>query len=324
MRGRNTMLSRTASNLFWMGRHLERAETAARLLDVGQRITLLPNTEAGYQNEWNSLLQASGSADLFGRKYGGITQENIEEFIFFDHDNPSSVVSCVEKAREAGRIVRTALTSQVWDALNVAYQELRKIERTPRAKLDTASLTDFVTAHTSTVRGAINASQLRNDGWHFMNLGYGLERADATARLLDVKYFVLLPRIEFVGSGLDTYQWQVILRALSAHRAYHWAYGGDITAGQVADFLILNGESPRALITSLYETVWHLEGLARRYGDSVPTSARDKAREVLAALQARDIEMIFDEGLHEFLSWFIQELSTISNLVHQDYLLGGV
>ncbi|WP_411838120.1 alpha-E domain-containing protein [Paracoccus sp. ME4] len=318
------MLSRTASNLFWMGRHLERAETAARLLDVGQRITLLPNTEAGYQNEWNSLLQASGSADLFGRKYGGITQENIEEFIFFDHDNPSSVVSCVEKAREAGRIVRTALTSQVWDALNVAYQELRKIERTPRAKLDTASLTDFVTAHTSTVRGAINASQLRNDGWHFMNLGYGLERADATARLLDVKYFVLLPRIEFVGSGLDTYQWQVILRALSAHRAYHWAYGGDITAGQVADFLILNGESPRALITSLYETVWHLEGLARRYGDSVPTSARDKAREVLAALQARDIEMIFDEGLHEFLSWFIQELSTISNLVHQDYLLGGV
>ena len=324
MRGRNTMLSRTASNLFWMGRHLERAETAARLLDVGQRITLLPNTEAGYQNEWNSLLQASGSADLFGQKYGGITQENIEEFIFFDHDNPSSVVSCVEKAREAGRIVRTALTSQVWDALNVAYQELRKIERTPRAKLDTASLTDFVTAHTSTVRGAINASQLRNDGWHFMNLGYGLERADATARLLDVKYFVLLPRIEFVGSGLDTYQWQVILRALSAHRAYHWAYGGDITAGQVADFLILNGESPRALITSLYETVWHLEGLARRYGDSVPTSARDKAREVLAALQARDIEMIFDEGLHEFLSWFIQELSTISNLVHQDYLLGGV
>lgn len=318
------MLSRTASNLFWMGRHLERAETAARLLDVGQRITLLPNTEAGYQNEWNSLLQASGSADLFGQKYGGITQENIEEFIFFDHDNPSSVVSCVEKAREAGRIVRTALTSQVWDALNVAYQELRKIERTPRAKLDTASLTDFVTAHTSTVRGAINASQLRNDGWHFMNLGYGLERADATARLLDVKYFVLLPRIEFVGSGLDTYQWQVILRALSAHRAYHWAYGGDITAGQVADFLILNGESPRALITSLYETVWHLEGLARRYGDSVPTSARDKAREVLAALQARDIEMIFDEGLHEFLSWFIQELSTVSNLVHQDYLLGGV
>ena len=318
------MLSRTASNLYWMGRNLERAETAARLLDVGQRITLLPNTELGYQNEWNSLLQASGTSDLFRQKYGEITQEKIEEFIFFDHDNPSSVASCLERAREAGRIVRTALTSQVWDALNVAYQELRKIERQPRAKLDTAGLTDFTTSHTSTVRGAINATQLRNDGWHFMNLGYSIERADATARLLDVKYFVLLPRIEFVGSGLDSYQWQVILRALSAHRAYHWAYGGDITATQVADFLILNGESPRALITSLYEAVWHLEGLARRYGDSVPTEARDKAREVLAALQARDIEMIFDEGLHEFLSWFIREMATVSNLVHQDYLMGGV
>ncbi|WP_111559993.1 alpha-E domain-containing protein [Paracoccus sediminilitoris] len=317
------MLSRTAANLFWMGRHLERAETAARLLDVGQRITLLPNTDAGYQNEWRSLLQASGTSDMFTAKYDEFSQENIEEFIFFDRDNPSSVVNCIERAREAGRIVRTALTSQVWDALNVTYQELRKIENTPRHRLDTASLTDFTTGHTSTVRGAINATQLRNDGWHFMNLGYGLERADATARLLDVKYFVLLPRIEFVGSGLDTYQWQVILRSLSAHRAYHWAYGGDITAGQVADFLILNGESPRSLITSLYEVVWHLEGLARRYGDAVSTDARDKGREVLEQLQSRDIDMIFDEGLHEFLSWFIRELGTISNLVHQDYLLGG-
>lgn len=317
------MLSRTASNLFWMGRHLERAETAARLLDVGQRITLLPNTELGYQNEWNSLLQASGTSRIFAEKYGEATQEKIAEFIFFDRENPSSVVSCIEKAREAGRIVRTALTSQVWDALNVAYQELRKIERTPRARIDAASLTDFTTAHTSTVRGAINATQLRNDGWHFMNLGYGLERADATARLLDVKYFVLLPRIEFVGSGLDSYQWQVILRALSAHRAYHWAYGGDITAGRVADFLILNGENPRSLITSLYESVWQLEGIAKRYGDTVPTNARDKAREVLATLQNHDIDMIFDEGLHEFLSWFIREIGTISNLVHQDYLLGS-
>lgn len=317
------MLSRTASNLFWMGRHLERAETAARLLDVGQRITLLPNTETGYQNEWNSLLQASGTSAMFARKYGEITQEKIEEFIFFDRENPSSVAACIEKAREAGRIVRTALTGQVWDALNVCYQELRKIEKTPRGKLDTATLTDFTTGHTSTVRGAINATQLRNDGWHFMNLGYGLERADATARLLDVKYFVLLPRIEFVGSGLDTYQWQVILRALSAHRAFHWAYGGDVTAGRVADFLILNGESPRSLITSLHEAVWHLEGIARRYGDQVSASGRDKAREVLAALQARDIDTIFDEGLHEFLSWFIGEISAISALVHDDYLLGG-
>lgn len=316
------MLSRTAANLFWMGRHLERADTAARLLDVGQRITLLPNTASGYQNEWNSLLQASGSATLFAEKYGEISQENIEEFIFFDRQNPSSVMSCIEKAREAGRIVRTALTSQVWDALNTAYQELRDLKRQPRDTVDTAMLTDFTTRHGSTVRGAINATQLRSDGWHFINLGYSLERADATSRLLDVKYFVLLPRVEFVGSGLDNYQWQVILRALSAHRAFHWAYGGDITASKVADFLILNGESPRSLLTSLYEAVWNLDGLVRRYGEGVPATASVKARQTLESLMARDIDAIFDEGLHEFLTWFIGEIGAISDAVHDDYFSG--
>ncbi|SFY16225.1 Uncharacterized conserved protein, Alpha-E superfamily [Paracoccus pantotrophus] len=317
------MLSRTAANLFWMGRHLERAETAARLLDVGARITLLPNTAEGYRNEWESLLRASGAQAAFAERYGDeITQENIESWLFFDHANPSSVASCIERAREGGRIVRTALTSQVWDALNMAYQELRALERQPRARLDTAMLTDFTTRHGSTVRGAINATQLRNDGWHFVNLGYSLERADATARLLDVKYFVLLPRVEFVGSGLDNYQWQVILRALSAHRAFHWAYGGEVTAGKVADFLILNGESPRSLLTSLYEAVWHLDGLVRRYGAEVPASASGRAHETLKQLMARDIEAIFDEGLHEFLSWFINELASISNAVHDDYLSG--
>ncbi|MTH77805.1 alpha-E domain-containing protein [Paracoccus aestuariivivens] len=317
------MLSRTASNLFWMGRHLERAETAARLLDVGARITLLPNTEEGYRNEWESLLRASGAQNDFAEHYGDrINQENIESWLFFDKENHSSVASCIERARESGRIVRTALTNQVWDALNTAFQELRQLKARPRAELDTALLTDFTTRHGATVRGAINATQLRNDGWHFINLGYSLERADATSRLLDVKYYVLLPRVEFVGSGLDNYQWQVILRALSAHRAFHWAYGGEVTATKVADFLILNGESPRSLLTSLYEAVWNLDGLTRRYGESVPSTASVSARKTLEQLMARDIDAIFDEGLHEFLSWFISEISVISNAVHDDYFSG--
>lgn len=317
------MLSRTAANLFWMGRHLERAETAARLLDVGQRITLLPNTEEGYRNEWGSLLRSAGAQEPFAERYGDeINQENIESWLFFDRDNPASVASCIEKAREGGRIVRTALTSQVWDGLNNAYQDLRQLERKRRDQVDSGLLTDFTTTHSSTVRGAINATQLRNDGWHFINLGYSLERADATSRLLDVKYFVLLPRVEFVGSGLDNYQWQVILRALSAHRAFHWAYGGDITASKVADFLILNGESPRSLLTSLYEAVWNLDGLVRRYGDAAPSTASVVSHKTLDALMAKDIDSIFDEGLHEFLTWFIGEIGSIANAVHDDYFSG--
>ncbi|MBC7675526.1 MAG: alpha-E domain-containing protein, partial [Rhodoferax sp.] len=242
------MLSRTADNLYWIARYMERAETAARLLEVGARISLLPSVH-GYRSEWDSLLRSAGSSDAFEKKYGDPVQRNIESFLFFDRDNASSVGACITAARENGRIVRTALTSQVWDALNTAFQELREIERTPRSELELSRLTDWTMRHAAMVRGSIDATLLRNDGYNFLNLGYYLERGDATARLMDVKYYVLLPRVEFVGSGLDNYQWTTLLRALSSHRAFHWAYGGEVTAGKIAHFLILNPQCPRALIT---------------------------------------------------------------------------
>ncbi|NHF71549.1 alpha-E domain-containing protein [Paracoccus xiamenensis] len=313
------MLSRTASNLFWLGRHMERAETASRLFEVGARITLLPNTAEGYQNEWQSLLRATGVSDRFAARYDEVSEENMEKFMIFDRDNPSSVASCMHDARESGRIVRTALTSRVWDALNVSWQEMRGMEP---GQEDAADLADFVARHAATVHGAIDGTQLRNDGFHFMKLGYALERADSTARVLDVKYFVLLPRVEFVGSGLDSYQWQVILRALSAHRAFHWAYGDDVSAGRVAHFLILNDESPRSLMTSVLEALSHLDALVRRYGQDVPHSARDRAQALADRLGSTDIEDIFDEGLHEFLSDFIREIGDIANRVQADYFHG--
>ncbi len=316
------MLSRTAQNLFWIGRYLERAETAARLLDVGARMSLLPNTTDGYQNEWESLLRAAGAGASFKERYGEFNEENIEEFLFFDTSNPSSVASCIGQARENGRIVRTALTSQVWDALNVAFQELRRLRRQSRGSRELSDLTEWTTRQCSAVRGAIDATQLRNDGWHFMGLGYALERADSTARLIDVKYYVLLPGVEFVGSGRDSYQWQVLLRSLSAHRAFHWAYGGDISAGKVAHFLILNRECPRSLINSVITVVLHLQELVERYGDDAPVTARDTAHEMLRDLRSHDIESIFDEGLHEYLSRFIRENAVLANKVHADYLRG--
>ena len=313
------MLSRTASNLFWLGRHMERAETASRLFEVGARITLLPNTVEGYRNEWESLLRASGSAHRYAQNYSDVTEQTMERFMIFDRDNPSSVATCIHDARESGRIVRTALTSRVWDALNVFWQEMRAMKP---GQEDAADLADFVARHAATVHGAIDGTQLRNDGFHFMKLGYALERADSTARVLDVKYFVLLPRVEFVGSGLDSYQWQVILRALSAHRAFHWAYGEDVSASRVAHFLIQNNESPRSLMTSVQEALAHLDALVCRYGDAVPHTARDRARALADRLGSTDIEDIFDEGLHEFLSDFIREIGVIANHVQADYFHG--
>lgn len=315
------MLSRTADNLFWMGRYLERAETAARALEVGARIALMP-TAAGYRNEWASLLQASGTAEDFWRKYGEAVQRNLESWFFFDRDNPSSVASCLNAARENGRIVRTALTTQVWDALNSAFQELRELERRPRSELDLSLLTDWTMRQTALVRGAIDSTLLRNDGWNFLSLGYCLERADNTARLMDVKYYVLLPKLEFVGSGLDNYQWSTLLRALSAHRAFHWVYGGEITATKIADFLILNAQCPRSLITCTAGMAQHLDCIAKLY--SRQTEAHVKVHRLNDGLKGVTVEQILDEGLHEFLTRFIRDVADLGHAVHDCYLHGDV
>lgn len=315
------MLSRTADNLYWIARYMERADIAARLLEVGSRISLLPSAH-GYRSEWDSLLQASGTSAGFSRKYGDPVQRNIESYLFFDRDNPSSVASCITAARENARIVRTALTSQVWDALNTAFQELRQLERTPRSELELSLMVDWVTRHAAMVRGAIDATLLRNDGYNFLNIGYYLERGDNTARLLDVKYYVLLPSLELVGSGLDNYQWTTLLRAMGAQRAFHWAYGGEVTAAKIAHFLILNPQSPRSLITCAAGLNNHLGRLAKSYGRV--TEAQGKAAAMLAELETTTVEAIFDEGLHEFLSRHISESLVLGNLMHECYLSGDV
>lgn len=313
------MLSRTAANLFWIARYMERAENTARLLEVGDRISLLPSVH-GYRNEWDSLLRASGNADGFAQKYDAPVARNIESFLFFEPNNPSSVASCLKQARENARIVRTALTTQVWDALNTAFQELKQMERRPRSELDLSEMTDWVTQKAATVRGAIMATLLRNDGWDFLNLGYALERADATARLIDVKYYVLLPRVEFVGSGLDNYQWMTLLRALSLHRAFNWSYAGDITARKIADFLILNPQNPRALITSVEAVNIALDRIAKAYGRE--TEAQDCARRMLAELSSTDTDAIFDEGMHEFVTRFVNDAARLAASVANTYLTG--
>jgi len=315
------MLSRTADNLYWLARYMERAETAARLLEVGARISLLP-TEQGYRNEWDSLLRSTGSANAFAKKYGQAVQRNIESFLFFDRDNPSSVASSITAARENGRIVRTALTTQVWDALNTAFTELRAIERTPRSELELSQLTDWTMRHAAMVRGSIDATLLRGDGYNFLNLGYYLERGDATARLMDVKYYVLLPRAGYVGTGADNDQWMMLLRALSSNRAFHWAYGGEITAAKIAHFLILNPQCPRSLITCVAGANNHLSRVATLYGRA--SQPQTRAASLLTMLENATPETIFDEGLHDFLTRFIGLTADLAQSINDTYLSGDM
>ncbi|MDF0600396.1 alpha-E domain-containing protein [Psychromarinibacter sp. C21-152] len=316
------MLSRTAENLFWIGRYLERAEANARLLEVGARNALLPNIGGGYRNEWESVLVAGGTYAAFREKYGDAVQRNIESHMFFDKDNPSSILSCVTAARENGRIVRTAITGQVWDALNGAFQEIREMQRTERSQLPLADLTDWTMRTAALVRGATQVSMLRNDGFQFLRLGYAVERADNTARLLDVKYYVLLPEVTYVGTGLDNYQWTTLLRALSSYRAFNHAYGGEITAWKIAEFLILNTQCPRSLLSCVSEVNESLDVLARAYHRT--TGAQTEVRGMLGELAEARVDDILREGLHEFLQRFIDRTRRLAEAIRASYLTGRI
>lgn len=196
------MLSRTAENLYWLARYMERADTMARLLEVGYRMALMPSTGEGYRNEWASLVAAAGSSIGFEAKFGEtFRQRDVETWLFYDRENPSSVMSSIETARQNGRAVRTALTTEMWDALNGAYIELREIERRPRSENPLPVLCDWTKRQGALFRGSTEGTHLQNDGYDFLSLGTYLERGDNTARLLDVKYFVLLPTTDMVGAA---------------------------------------------------------------------------------------------------------------------------
>ena len=290
-------------------------------MEVGARIALLPTAD-GYHSDWDSVLRASGNAIGYQEKYGAPTQANIESYLFFDTDNPNSVVSCITRARENGRIVRTALTTQVWDALNSAFQEMRQIVARRRPGQDLSKLTEWVMRHTAMLRGAIDATLLRNDGYNFLNIGYYLERGDSTARLMDVKYYVLLPRADYVGSGLDNDQWSMLLRAMSSHRAFYWAYGGEVTSTKIADFLILNPQCPRSLLTCVSGMNNHLTRLAKYYG--APSLAQSEVQTLLPTLESQSTEKIFEEGLHEFLTRFIGDMNYLGGVIYNSYLSGDM
>ena len=199
---------------------------------------------------------------------------------------------------------------------------MRAIEARPKADRELSQMTDWTMRHAAMVRGAIDATLLRNDGYNLLNIGYYLERGDSTARLMDVKYYVLLPRAQFVGSGLDNDQWSMLLRAMSAHRAFHWAYGGEVTAAKIAHFLILNPQCPRSLITCVAGVNNHIGRLAKLYGRQTPAQAQ--AAKLLAELESQTPERIFDEGLHEFLSRFIRETAQLALVIHESYLSGDI
>ncbi len=313
------MLSRTADNLYWLARYVERAEYLARILEATQRITAMPLAYVGETNEWASAVSTAGCSAGFFAVHEEANEETVTEFLAFSSTNPSSIRNCFEVARSSARAVRTALTSEMWDAINSAWLELQRFGNQPSSREEFARFLRWVQESSLRFDGSAYRTMLRNDAYWFSRLGVFIERADNTARILDVKYHLLLPDHEKVGGPLDYFQWSSILRSVSALTAYHWVYRESVKPWLVADLLILNEQMPRSLASCYVHLVEHLDNIARIYGRQGP--AQRQARVIRTRLQNSRMDGIFQTGLHEFIGAFIADNNRLGGAISQQYLM---
>lgn len=313
------MLGKTAGGLFWMFRFLERSENTARLVDAGFRIALTRSVAA--EAEWASVVRTAGARDAYLARYDEFKAASVVDFLLRDRSNPSSVMSVIESARSNARLVRTALTREVWEATNECWMTIKEVLRRPVSENDLPDVLASIRRQNALVRGALTGTMLRNDIYNFAHLGTFVERADNTARILDVKYYVLLPSVSFVGSSLDNVQWETILRSVSAHRAYRWLSDGDANPRQIADLIILDQRMPRSLAFCVCQIRENLNLLAQTYGQRLDCHAMAEASE--RRLVEQSIEGIFENGLHQFLSDFIVDNTALGLQIERDYRFYG-
>ncbi|MCL2384506.1 MAG: alpha-E domain-containing protein [Alphaproteobacteria bacterium] len=318
------MLSRTADNLYWLARYVERADFLARIIKAAQRLATLPSSYAGTGTEWESALESSGAAQGFRATRGLPEEASVVNYLTFAQDNPSSIRNCLKFARANARAVRTALTAEMWEAINVAWIELGRFEAANNGSkgYDREALSrffEFVKKTSLDYDGSVDRTMLRNDAYWFSRVGLYIERADNTARILDVKYHVLLPENEEVGGSVDYFQWTAILRAVSSLTAYHWVYRESVKPWLIADLLILKKEMPRSLIYCYDSIVRLLDEIGNAYGRH--GAAQKHAHDVLARFSRATTADIFKIGLHEFITAFVEDNDRLGETINAQYLL---
>jgi len=309
------LLGRTANGLYWMNRYIERAENMARLVDAGLRMAL--TRTASPAEEWHSVILSAGCDQAYQAKHSEFTAAAVSDFLLRDTSNPSSVLSSIETARSNARMVRTALTRETWESINEAWMAHKRMLAAPIDERELPKVLDAIKRETALIRGAFYGTMLRNEIFDFSQIGTFIERADNTARILDVKYYVLLPSIHWVGSSLDNYQWESILRSVSAHRSYRWVYEADYRPTNIADYLILDVRMPRSLAFCYRNIVEAMKYLEDSYGTR--HSCHDTVLATSARLKRGSIKQIFDGGLHEFLIGFIQDNYRLGDEVAEHY-----
>ena len=315
------MLSRTADHLYWMSRYTERAENTARMLDVNYQTSLLTQSTAVAQVGWQGLLSISELTHAYQNIHGEVVPSRVMEFMVKDESNPSSIISCLKGARENARAVRGTLTTEVWETQNQTWLELNRRLKAGDFERDPGQFFEWVKYRSHLSRGVTVGTMLIDESLRFMRLGTFLERADNTARLVDVKFHAL--QSDFFGAAnakdqeYDFYHWSAILRSVSGFEIYRKVYRDVISPERVAELLILRSDMPRSVHASMNEVVSNLEVLANE--QSVETIRR--AGKLRAELQYGVISEILANGLHAFLTQFLDRVNDLGQGISRDFLI---
>lgn len=310
------MLSRVANSIYWMSRYLERAENVARFIGVNLNLGLDMPSEYGEQ--WAPLVNITGDNELFSNNYDQPTRENVMHFLTFNRENPNSILSCVRNARENARSVREIISSEMWEQANRFYL-LVKDAAANKAVLDNPH--DFYTTvktESHLFDGITEATMSHGEPWHFLQVGELLERADKTSRILDVKYFILLPDVKVAGATIDNIQWGALLKSASALEMYR-KHSKQIDPSKVADFLILNRDFPRSVHSCLSRAAYSLHAISGSPLDAFSNKAEKRLGRLLAELNYTQIDEIIVGGLHEFLDELQTRLNRIDDAVFETF-----
>ncbi len=310
------MLSRTADHLYWMARYTERAENTARMLDVNIQTQLLPQSAEAAEQGWRAVLGISELQPAFDARYGLLTPEDVLDFMVRDPLNPSSIASCLTSARENARAVRGTLTTEVWETLNTSWLEMNQLLEGGILSRDPGEFFEWVKHRSHLSRGVTIGTMLKDEAFYFIRLGTFLERADNTARLLDVKFHGA-SRDYPAAAERDFYHWDAVLRSVSAFETYRKAYHDVITPARVAELLILRGDMPRSLMACMTEVVVNLEQVR----NEVSRDTERYAGRLHSNLRFNSIDDIMRRGLHDYLTEFLEQVYELGNRVSRDFLL---
>jgi uncharacterized alpha-E superfamily protein len=316
------MLSRTADHLYWMARYMERAENTARMLDVNYQTAMLPQSADRAEQGWRGLLGISELTGGFKEKYSEVNARNVMDFMLRDESNSSSIVACVHAARENARAVRGTLTTEVWETQNQTWLECKRNLSTDNLLRDPGAIFEWIKFRSHLSRGVTLGTMLQDEAFHFLRLGTFLERADNTARLLDVKFHGFSS--EFFGTGnvkesqeIDFYHWSAILRSVSAFEVYRKVYRNVIRPEKVAELMILRTDMPRSLAGCMREVETRLQMVANEQSEETLR----RAGRLHADLKYANIEEILSTGLHAYLTNFLDRIGDLGIGISRDFLV---